>query len=295
MKVLALAIAAPVLLAFTPPAVGPVETHFTAMQGASQFTVTFTVTEIGGNQEEQTLMLGKPGFLKWETPTTLTLVDGKMTTVYNKSKKTYTQTPVSTDWPKALFADDAIWAWSAFFDANFAKQVTSSRAGNGRTVRGVQMSEASLSREKGPITVFFDKKTGIARGATYKTARGADVVVQVSAMEALKTDFDVKVFAFTPPAGATLAAAPDPTRKLVFADVQNALERNCGSCHIRESRGRVSLASGAAAKQSGVIGDTANNSRMIQAIRSGKMPPRGRVSQADMDLLVKWIDDGAND
>lgn len=299
MKALVLFAAVPVLAALAPAPAGVLDTHVAAMQKAKLFTVTFNLTEVGGNQEVQTLTLSKPGFLRYETGSTLTLVDGKTVTVYQKGKKTYTQSNIADGWPKSTFANDMIWVWSAFFDDKFAKQVTSSKAGNGMNVRGVQLAELTLNRDgKVPVTVFFDKKTGLARGATFKNDRGVDVIIQATAIEASEKEAETNTFAWVAPEGATLAAAEDPNRKLVFADIRPILARSCGNCHMREAKGNVNLNSAATTMSSGVVAETSADSKLVRVMRSGQMPPPQRgsaVPKADIDKIAKWIDDGANE
>lgn len=295
-RIFALA-ALPLVVALVPknPPSG-LEASVAAMQAAASFNVNYTVTEVGGIVEERSLSLGRPGMLRLETPTTLTICDGKLVTTYNKAKKTYSQVPQTETWSKAIFSQDTIWIWSAFFDANLAKQVTSSKPGTTRNVKGVQLAEWTFGREKGPITLFFDKKTNLARGGTFKTEKGVDVIVQATMIDASKNDPDASLFAWTAPAGATAVVPEDPSKVLTYADIRPILENNCGRCHISDSKGGVSLGTYAQVMSGRLVGKTSAESKLIRVIRSGVMPPRGgRVPAEDVDKLAKWIDDGAKE
>jgi len=296
MKAIVFLGALPLALALMPAPAGVVETHVAALQAAKQLTATIRVTVVGGSYEEQTLILGRDNFLKWESPARLVLSDGKMVTTYDKGKKTYTQAPVVDGWYKTVFAGDEIWAWSAFFDANFAKQVTGNKAGATKTQKGITVSEVTWSREKGPITQFIEKKSGIARGGIFKNAAGADVVVQVLSFEISDKPADAVAFAWTPPAGATVAVAEDPNKPLVYADIKPILDRRCGECHARgNAKGNVRLGTYQDVMSSNVVAGSSGSSRLITVTRSGSMPPRNPLGKADIDKLAKWIDDGAKE
>lgn len=72
------------------------------------------------------------------------------------------------------------------------------------------------------------------------------------------------------------------------------LVSNCGRCHVRGNRGDFSAASYNSLMQSThVAAGLANESRLIEVIVDGDMPPNGNVSKEDLDTLQKWIAQGA--
>ena len=85
-------------------------------------------------------------------------------------------------------------------------------------------------------------------------------------------------------------------------DVMPVLQGYCANCHgiERVSRGLdlQTYASTMKGSQNGamVIPGDALNSPLVKSILSGKMPKKGpKPSEADVDLLIRWIDQGALD
>lgn len=77
------------------------------------------------------------------------------------------------------------------------------------------------------------------------------------------------------------------------------LVSRCGKCHIAKSSGKLSIATYEALMkghpEAGVIifkGD-AVGSRLIEVIVDGEMPPNGKIPSAELELLKKWINEGA--
>ena len=78
------------------------------------------------------------------------------------------------------------------------------------------------------------------------------------------------------------------------------LASKCGSCHVDDDKGKVSMANYAALMRGSptdgiiVMPGKGQGSRVIEVIESGDMPRGGgRVSRAELALLTKWIDEGA--
>jgi len=76
------------------------------------------------------------------------------------------------------------------------------------------------------------------------------------------------------------------------------LSDQCGNCHMRRSEGDFSMAnfnslmSGSPGGDSVVAGKP-DESLLVQVIEDGEMPPRGSVPDKDLDLIKKWITEGA--
>lgn len=91
----------------------------------------------------------------------------------------------------------------------------------------------------------------------------------------------------------------DPNAPVSFTqEVATILTAQCGSCHVQRNRGQFSMASYAAlARGAGgapvVIPGKPDESRLIEAIEEGSMPPNGAVPDAQLARLKKWIADGA--
>src|SRR5262245_23563837 len=97
--------------------------------------------------------------------------------------------------------------------------------------------------------------------------------------------------------------APDPAAvEFLESKVRPILADNCYSCHGSEKqRSGLRLDSGDAARKGGdngpvvVPGDTAQ-SRLVQAVRQVgelKMPPKGKLKDAEIDALAAWVKMGA--
>jgi len=96
------------------------------------------------------------------------------------------------------------------------------------------------------------------------------------------------------------AAAPRPPQvggaAVSFArQVAPILVRSCGGCHVAGRKGDFQMASYQGLMQSGMVQRGAGQaSRLVEVILTGDMPRGGgKVSAADVDVLVRWIDAGA--
>lgn len=80
-----------------------------------------------------------------------------------------------------------------------------------------------------------------------------------------------------------------------FVDsVAPILVKQCGRCHVRGNRGDFSTASYNALMQSTHIASgLADESRLIEVIVDGDMPPGGNFPEKDLEILKKWIAQGA--
>ena len=85
--------------------------------------------------------------------------------------------------------------------------------------------------------------------------------------------------------------------------VRPLLAQNCYQCHSEQAKilysnlrvdGRVALLNGGARGPAIVPGDP-NSSQLIQAVRyeNLEMPPAGRLSEDQIEVLVKWVEMGA--
>jgi hypothetical protein len=81
-------------------------------------------------------------------------------------------------------------------------------------------------------------------------------------------------------------------------DVAPILVSRCRNCHINNTRGMFSMASferlmngigGAAVINPG----SAQTSRLHEVLARGEMPPNGNVPQAEIEVIARWINEGA--
>ena len=105
--------------------------------------------------------------------------------------------------------------------------------------------------------------------------------------------------------GSTLLGIRPTTEQTRFFEskVRPLLARNCYQCHSEQAKilysnlrvdGRDALLNGGTRGPAIVPGDP-NSSQLIKAVRYDnlKMPPTGRLSEAQIDVLVKWVEMGA--
>ncbi|MCP4081758.1 MAG: hypothetical protein GY819_17255 [Planctomycetaceae bacterium] len=91
----------------------------------------------------------------------------------------------------------------------------------------------------------------------------------------------------------------DPSAPVSFTrEVATILNNQCGNCHVQRTRGQFSMATfqALAAGVGGapvVVPGKSAESRLIEAIEEGSMPPNGEVPPEQLARLKKWIQDGA--
>lgn len=97
--------------------------------------------------------------------------------------------------------------------------------------------------------------------------------------------------------------SPTPTGGAISFSKQIAplLVAKCGRCHVDQAKGKISVSTYAALMKgsptAGVIVSPGKgaDSRIVEVIASGDMPRGGgKLSAADLAMLTKWIDQGAN-
>ena len=105
-------------------------------------------------------------------------------------------------------------------------------------------------------------------------------------------------------ASALLGVRPTTQQTEFFeSKVRPVLARNCYQCHSQQAKilysnlradGRVALLNGGSRGPAIVPGDP-DSSQLIQAVRyeNLEMPPAGRLSADQIDVLVKWVEMGA--
>lgn len=261
-------------------------------------TVKFKVMQVGGASVDHTLTFDKPGRLRWETPVQLVIADGKTLTTYDKARNLYSQSPITEGWTKQVFADPAVWVWSAFFDTNFLKPIISTKKVGGRSVKGVALTDFHIEREGLSIGVSTDDAAGIVRNYTYRIAGQGDFIVQASDVLFSKKPKDDALFAFTPPEGAMKKSDAEASMKaLTYADVKPLFDQYCTTCHGGPNPARgIDLSSHSAitSGRSITVGSGAQ-SRIVRIMRSGQMPPQSspRIPQEGIDKISAWIDGGA--
>jgi hypothetical protein len=92
-------------------------------------------------------------------------------------------------------------------------------------------------------------------------------------------------------AGLVLCAQAQDSFEFFETKIRPVLAKNCYSCHTSAALGGLRLDSKAAIEKGGKSGPAAVH--IASAVAEGKMPPAGKLPEADKDLLVAWAKAGA--
>jgi outer membrane lipoprotein-sorting protein len=275
------------------------------LKDAKSLKVVCTFQHIPGTKAEYTLTYSKPNMLLIVGPDRVVESDGTTLWEYDKTAKTYTETPFSAEMLARRAQSDEVIAWASFFTDSLMKNITSAQTGGARSIKGSPTTEVTFttgSTNPKTVTLFIDDKLGVARGMAMK-AKDGDVLVQATTIELGAEPMAADKFTFAAPADAKKVEAPKPDPN-GWATVQPVFASNCSPCHAGgRGKGGFSIASyqavmkGSDAGSLIVAGDP-DNSRLIQLITGQAQPkmPQGRdMSQADIDKLKAWIKAGAKE
>jgi hypothetical protein len=294
--------------------------HTEKLRQAPSITINFSVNRIGSEVEDDKLVIsrvsGSPrgllcngfkkdesvGLLRWETPRTITILNGNQIITFDKKSNNYYEEPADAASLTKLFGNDVIWAWSAMIDPTFMKSITDAKVGASRKVKGVAVKELNVARGTKVVTFFVDDQLGFARGATFQEDKGGQkvtVLITASDIQIGKDSLEGDKL-FMVPSGAT--KVDKAALATTFADASQVLRGRCG-CHQNGAPGGLSLASYMGVMKGGNNGPVvkpgdAAGSKLIGVINgtmSPKMPPQGSLSAEQIAVLTKWINDGAKE
>lgn len=281
--------------AFTALQVTAVKNHAAKLEGAGSVKLVISANFSDEGSQDMTLTLSKPNLMKLETLNRIKISDGKTIWDYDKVAKTYTEAPF-TEAGVGLSGDLLTWAWAPFFEKNVLDSVTNIAPGEARKLKGNPVKESKVTLKNGSsITLLIDDKLGVARGAFYTYKKGSsDVSVTLSGTElTLGAAMDSAQFAFAAPAGAKKVDPNAVPEMPTFKDVQPILSKSCMPCHSAQNRkAGVDLSSYDGTMAIVTAGD-ANSSKLIHVIKSGKMPPNGKLPDSKIETIGKWINGGA--
>lgn len=289
-------------IALQPTIPAPLKPHVQAMTEAKSLTGKATMTPIGGVASKFSFTYSKSGSFKIESTDGSVTYDGKNLTEYSAASKTYKVIPADkADWKKAV-SEPRVWAWSAFFNPALLGEVSSATKGRARTVAGEALTEISLRFTAAPtkiVTLMTDAK-GIAKGFTFREGDKESIIL-AQELVLSATEPEASLFAFVPPAGATMAKIDDPTTSgPKYADVQAILTRNCMPCHNSQTRRSgydLTSYEAVTGNAMGVRPSSPDDSMILKSVRGvgAKLMPQGRprLSQGDIDTIANWIKAGA--
>lgn len=289
-------------IALQPTVPAPLKPHVQALSEAKSLSGKVTMTPIGGAPSKFSFTYSRSGSFKIEGTDGSVYFDGKNLTEYSAASKTYKVIPADkADWKKAV-TETRVWAWSAFFNPALMGEVASATKGRSRTVAGEALTELALRFTGAPtriVTLMTDAK-GIAKGFTFREGDKESIVL-AQELVISATEPEASLFAFVPPAGATLAKIDDPaTSGPKYADVQAIFNRSCMPCHNSQSRRSgydLTSYEAVTGNAMGVRPNSPDDSMILKSVRGvgAKLMPQGRprLSQADIDTIANWIKAGA--
>lgn len=276
-----------------------IEKNVEVLQKAQSLEATITVTQVGGSTQEETLSLSKPNKLRWESPNAIVVGDGMNLWTYDKAKKTYTKSTSSAEAITKALSPEGTVAWSAFFNDKFAETIKSVAKANTRKARGADLVDYTVTFIDGRVmNISFNQANGVAWGYKFLSkGASADTIALVKELKIGEAGLADGLFAWTPPADATDAAAGpklDPNSPK-YADIKSIIDTNCASCHSgARPKARLDLSTYENIMSGrSVVAGSADQSKFIREIRSGKMPPAGPLPKGDLERLTAWVNGGA--
>jgi mono/diheme cytochrome c family protein len=273
------------------------------LKNAKSLQVTYNV-RISGAKTDYTLVYSKPNMLLVESPDRLIETDGKTFWEYNKTTKTYSETPVTPEMFAKKAQSDEILAWASFFTEDFVKAMANLGGGTSRVLKGQQVTEVTFTlgtSSPRQVTMYVDDKLGIARGFAMKTP-GGDLLAMADKIEIGAEPLAVEKFAFTAPSGATKQVAPKPEEMAAsFASIQPILQANCVGCHgSGRAKGGYSVSNYQSTMMGGYIVPGNPDSSSFVKYLTGDLQPRmpqgrGPLSHDDIEKIKAWIKAGAKE
>lgn len=268
--------------------------HVAALQKAQSLTLKLKVDLASGESEEDSLLVGRPGSFRWETPTSLVVSDGKTITTYDKKSKIFATTAWSKVAAQKVLGADVVWAWSAFANDGFKNEIGVARKGAARKLGEVAITEVAVTRnKKSPMTLLISDQLGVAVGAMYDDKEGARVITKVSSITVGDKPLDAKSFTWVAPEGAH--EKPAEPEVLMYADIKESIDTMCVGCHSGQSpKANIDLSNYDSIMNANIVtpGDP-DASKMVTIIRRGKMPPRRTFGEENLARLEKWVKGGA--
>ncbi|MDR3690458.1 MAG: c-type cytochrome [Fimbriimonas sp.] len=280
------------------------EKHTSELQSATGLTVQYTLQVLpGGGPQDYVLKLGKNGKFRLESPDETIVADGTTVWDYKKSDNSYTQAQQTDSDLKAFLKRDAVFPWVAFFVKEPFKDTTGIKVGSSRIMKGKAVTDVSMTLPGAPVrtaSLFVDNTLGVARGGTIKSGEDGQTILMAKELTLSKDALADSTFSFAVPDGAKKV---DPaTAAVSFDKVAKIFNTNCIGCHgSGNPRSGLDLTSYQGVMTGGrggaviTAGDPDNSRIMAYLKANGKpvMPPRGQLSDGDLQTIAGWIKAGA--
>ena len=272
--------------------------HAAKLKEAQGLKVKLAVSPVGGATTSVEFSYGKPRLIRIDSPDRLVVSDGRMLSVLDKAKNTYTQEPLTADNSAPYLEATGTWGWESFFQADSAKLFKAAKAGAQTKVRGVDVSPVDVTSLDGKTTatLYIEAKTGVARGYQFHKD-GKDYIVWAETVVASAEAPDTGAFSFTAPAGAT-KVDPAAVAEVTWDKVSSIFDRACMPCHSPNVQsGQLDLSGYDSTVNSRYVvrgkSKVSSLALVLRAAGSGRMP-QGRPPLPDKDIktIEDWIDGG---
>jgi uncharacterized membrane protein len=106
------------------------------------------------------------------------------------------------------------------------------------------------------------------------------------------SDSDTYQDVATPPDTGTPPGTGTPPAATTYANIKSIIDNNCVSCHSSGRSASFRLLTDYAQVKAAVESAGLLNRIQLQSGQQGLMPQGGRMSQSNIDLIVKWNTDG---
>jgi len=269
------------------------------LAAAKAVQVHVTVQEVPGATEELSVVLAREGKYFVDSPSHLTVSDGKTVTFLDKKANTYTQRPVGDTVLADLNSEVSTWVLMPFFEKESAKLFSSGTKKGSRKVAGTESDEVAVVTPEGDQgSIYIAKGSGIATGFQL-TREGKSYVVLLKEAKLDGEDVADSQFAFVAPEGATKEAeATEEMGAPGWATVSPIFKKSCMPCHGEQKADGIDLRTYSSTMASKtVVPGNAASSRLVKSLRGQIQPrmPQGRppLPEATIKVVEKWISAGA--
>jgi outer membrane lipoprotein-sorting protein len=178
----------------------------TTMSGAQAFSVKYTVQPLGGSPAEFSVALAKPDKARVETPTQLSVADGKTITIYDKNENTYYKKPQTEAELMGLFSDIETAVWKPFFKPEVTSAYVLSKDSGSKTTGGKTLNTIDVrvdAKGEMALKLFTDTSSNLLQqGVITMTAPGQDPQTSVLVVSETGLEASADLFAFKAPDGA---------------------------------------------------------------------------------------------
>lgn len=263
---------------------------------ATSIRATLSVTPTSGPPKTVEVYIAKPSQFRIEQDGLLIIGDGKKVIRYFPSSKTYTSVDQTKEEVAKVFGEPDLWLIAPSLWPEAWNDVASAKRTGTRRLSGQEFTELTLAfKTPGKTAVVYqDTKAQLLRSV----AGGVIVAATNLITSGDQTLAPANLFAFVPPAGATMLD-PNQPKTVSYSEVQAIFNRSCFPCHGQQGRGgytflnyETTMASRGAVNVSNP--DESFIIRSLRGIRAQRMPrDRAPLPPEQIQKIYDWMKAGA--